>query len=118
MRHDLAGNRSFRIVVAKDGDFDFTSDDAFLDQNLHREFRGEIQSWRQLLARMHLGHAYRGAERGRFDEQGIVEFSLEGLLNFPGITLPIGTLRSNPGHNRNLGNLQQALGDILVHADG
>ena len=40
VRNDFAGNRSHRIVVAQDGDFDFAGFDAALDQNLLRELRG------------------------------------------------------------------------------
>ena len=105
-------------MIAQHRDLDLAPHDAFLDQDFHGELRGQIQGGRQFLTRMNLGHAHRRAKRGGFDEDWIFEFFLDDLLNFFGIALPIGAQHGNPRHDGDFGDLEETLGNILVHANG
>src|SRR5206468_883945 len=49
---------------------------------------------------------------------GILEFRFDRGLNCLGFTFPVVAVDGDPGYDGNLRNLQQALGDVLVHADG
>src|SRR5207244_13658014 len=50
--------------------------------------------------------------------RSIFEFFLDDLLNFFGIALPIGAQHGNPRHDGDFGDLEETLGNILVHANG
>src|SRR5258708_4148663 len=115
---DFAGDRGFPIVIAEDGNFDFARDHAALDENFHREFGGEIQGWREFLARVHFGHADGRAERGGFDEHGIRKFFFNRDLDVPRIAFPFVAVDGDPRYDGDFRDLKQALGDVFIHADG
>src|SRR5882724_2878319 len=67
---------------------------------------------------MHFGHTHGRAERSGLYENWIFEFALDNFLDLCRIALPLVAMHGDPRHNRNLGNLQQTLGNVLVHTDG
>ena len=67
---------------------------------------------------MDFGHADGRAERRGLHENGIFAFRFDRGLNCLPVTFPVVAVDGDPGHDGNLRNLKQTLGDVLVHADG
>src|SRR5437660_226261 len=68
-------------------------------------------------ARVDLAHAHGRAERGGLHENGITKLQFDGALGSIRIALPIMAMDGDPGDYGDFRDLQEALGDVLVHAD-
>src|SRR5277367_3888962 len=90
--NNFTGNGCADFIVAENGDFDFTTVHAALDNDFHSKLSSEVHRALNFMSGFHASHSDGRAQRCRLHENREPEFLFDFAQDFYAIALPLGTM--------------------------